>query len=72
MTAKSAVAASSVVLLEPRRKGGAAVGVGGVGAAVSPLCCEGAVESFDFAVLPGAVGSDEFLRDAVLGSHRPQ
>ena len=42
----------------PLCRGFGAFGVGGVDAGVGPLVAEGAVESFDFAVLLGLVGTD--------------
>ena len=47
-----------VVGVEPLCQGFGAFGVGGVDAGVDPFVGEGAVESFDFAVLLGLVGTD--------------
>ncbi len=47
-----------VVGVEPLCQGFGAFGVGGVDTGVDPLVGEGAVESFDFAVLLGLVGTD--------------
>ena len=51
-----AVAAFSVVVLEPGGKGGGAVVVAGEDLPVGPFGGQGAVEPFDLAVLPWAVG----------------
>lgn len=63
------MAAFSVVVLEPWGKGGGAGLVAGEGLAVGPLGRQGAVESFDLAVLPRAVGSDELLLRPQLRAH---
>jgi hypothetical protein len=65
-SAECAVATLSVVVLEPGRKGGGAFVVGEEDLPVGPLGLQGAVEAFDLAVLPGAVGLDELL----LGAER--
>ena len=52
---------SSVVGLEPGRKGCRALFVAGEGLSVCPFGWRGWVEAFDFAVLPGAVRLDELL-----------
>ena len=63
---------SSVVVLDPGRKRGGALGVAGEHLPVGPLGLQGAVQSFDLAVLPWAVRFDELLTDAVLGADRTQ
>src|SRR5918998_5509024 len=68
-TAERAVAASSVVVLEPGGKGGGALVVAGERLPVGPLGDQGAVESFDLAVLPGAVRLDELLPRSERGAH---
>ena len=55
------MAAFSVVVLEPGRKGGCSLLVAGEDLPVGPLGLQGAVEAFDLAVLPGAVGLDELV-----------
>src|SRR5512139_1058881 len=72
MASQGAVATFSVVVLKPWRKSGGALLVGGEDLAVGPLGGQGAVEPFDLAVLPGAVGLDELLPDAVPGAQLPQ
>ena len=62
------MASSSVVELEPGRKGVGAFGVGGEDLAVGPLGGQGSVQSFDLPVLPGAVGLDEHLAGAEVGA----
>src|SRR3982751_814249 len=57
--AECAVAASSVVVLDPRGKGGGALVVAGEDLAVGPFGGQRAVEPFDLAVLPRAVRLDE-------------
>jgi hypothetical protein len=47
-----------VVVLEPWLQGLGARVVGGEDLPVGPFGLEGSVESFDFAVVPGAVGSN--------------
>jgi len=69
LASECAVAAFSVVVLEPGCKGGSPVVVAGECLPVGPFGGEGAVESFDLAVLPGAVGLDELLLDTVSGTH---
>jgi hypothetical protein len=76
--AQCAVAASSVVVLDPGGKGSCAFVVPGEGLAVGPLGGQGAVEAFDLAVLPRAVRLGELLSaaplwttDPVLGRARP-
>jgi 3-beta hydroxysteroid dehydrogenase/isomerase family len=59
--AECAVTALSVVFLEPRCKGGRALGVGGEHLAVGPFGLQGAVEALYLAVLPRAVRFDEHL-----------
>src|SRR3954454_6710115 len=70
--AECAVAASSVVVLDPGGKGGGALVVAGEDLAVGPLGDQGAVEPFDLAVLPGAVRLDELLPGPELGAHAGQ
>ena len=48
--------ASSVVEVQPGLKGCCSFGAGGEDLPVGPLDLDGAVESFDLAVLPGAGG----------------
>ena len=60
------MSAFSVVGVEPWGKRVGAVGVGGEGLPVGPFDLQGAVESLDFAVLPGAMGPDELVCDAPL------
>src|SRR3954447_8515652 len=67
MPAECAVAASSVVVLDPGGKGGGALGVAGECLPVGPFGGQGAVEAFDLAVLPGAVRLDELLPGAQCG-----
>src|SRR3954453_22881966 len=59
LAAGGAVGASSVVVLDPRGKGGGAFVVVGEDLAVGPLGDQGAVEAFGLAVLPWAVRLDE-------------
>lgn len=56
-----------VVELDPWGKGGGSFCVAGEGSAVCPFGSEGPVQSFDFAVLPGAVGLDCRASDYVAG-----
>lgn len=72
MTAECAVASSSVVVLEPRCKCCGAIRVRGVRTAVCPFGGESAIESFDFAVLPGTMRLDELLHNLVFGTHRAE
>jgi len=58
------VDASSVVSLDERRKCRGPGSVGLEGLSVGPLGLQCPVEAFDFAVLPGAVRTDELLLDA--------
>ena len=58
------MAASSVVVLQPGRKGGGSIGVAGEDLPVGPLGLQGAVEAFYLAVLPRAVGPDEDMAGA--------
>jgi len=60
------VAALSVVVLQPGGKGLGSLVVAGEDLPVGPFGGEGAIEAFDSAVLPGAVGSDELLGDPEL------
>ena len=55
------MASSSVVLVQPGRKGRRAVGVAGEDPPVGPLGGEGAVEPLHLPVLPGAVRPDELV-----------
>ena len=64
------MAAFSVVVLEPGRKGSGALVVGGEDLAVGPLGGQGSVEPFDLAVLPGAVRADELLGGAQVCADR--
>ena len=57
----------SVVGGEPGVQGGGAGDVAGVGLAVGPFDGQGAVEAFDFAVLPGAVRADGEVLGAGAG-----
>ena len=66
------MAASSVVELEPGRKRSSAFRVRGIGPPVRPLGLQGAVEAFDFPVLPGAVRTDELLPNPVLSADPAQ
>src|SRR3954469_11309830 len=72
MPAECAVAASSVVVLDPGGKGGGALGVAGECLPVGPFGGQGAVEAFDLAVLPGAVRLDELLPGAQCGDDLAQ
>ena len=54
---------SVVVVVEPWRKSSGAFVVVDEHLAVGPLVCEGAVEAFNFAVLPWAVRTDELVLD---------
>jgi hypothetical protein len=67
VASEGAVASVIVVVVEPGCKGVGPVVVAGEHARVGPLDLEGPVEAFDFAVLPGAVRSDEFVFDVVSG-----
>jgi hypothetical protein len=58
LASEGVVAPLVVVVLEPWLQGLGACVVGGEDLPVGPFGLEGLVESFDFAVLPGAVGSD--------------
>src|SRR5215210_3274793 len=71
-SAECAVASSSVVVLEPGRKGGGALVVAGEDLPVGPLGLQGPVQPLDLPVLPGAVGADELLPDAVGSAHLAQ
>lgn len=62
-----AVASSSVVELEPGRKGAGPLGVGAEDLVVGPLGLQGAVEPFHLAVLPWAVWLDEVVCSSQLG-----
>ena len=62
------MASSSVVVLEPGRKGVSAGLVGGEGLPVGPFGGENPVEALDLAVLPGAVRIDKLLPYAVIGA----
>ena len=62
------MASDSVVVLEPGRKGGGSLAVGGKCLPVCPLGGQGAVVSLHFAVLPWTVGLDELLRDPERGT----
>ena len=66
------MATSSVVVLQPGVKGRGASVVRGERLPVGPLGLQGAVESLCFTVLPGAVGFDELLSDAVRGADLAQ
>ena len=57
----------SVVVLEPGRKCGLAVTAAGKDLPVGPFGLKGAVETFGFAVGPGAVGLDEALDSPEVG-----
>lgn len=61
------MAASSVVRLEPGRKGGGSVGVAEEDLAVGPLDLQGAVEPFDLAVGLGPVWAGACVGDAGCG-----
>jgi hypothetical protein len=56
-------------VLDPGGKGGGAFVVAGEDLAVGPLGGQGAVESFDLAVLPGAVRLDDRLPGSARGAH---
>lgn len=58
----------SVVVLEPGRKCGLAVGAAGEELPVGPFGLQGPVEAFGFAVGPGAVGLDEALDCSEVGN----
>lgn len=64
-------ASPSVVMLEPRVKGGGAVSVGREWP-VGPLGLQGAVEPLHLAVLSGEVRLDELLPDATCGANVSQ
>lgn len=66
MSSEGAVASFSVVEREPWGKGVGAFLVAVERLPVGPFLLEGAVESFDLAVLPWAVGLDELVLDAVF------
>ena len=63
MTADSAVGPLVVVAVQEVWQSCDALRVGVVDAGVGPFAREGAVESFDLAVLPGAVRSNELVFD---------
>ena len=56
-----------VVVLEPGGKGCGGFGVAGPDLSIGPFGFQGAVEAFDLAVLPGAVGAGEDVVGAEVG-----
>jgi hypothetical protein len=67
VAAECAVAALSVVVLDPGGKGCGALSVAGEGVSVGPFGLQGAIETLDFAVLPRTVRFDEHLSGTELG-----
>ena len=65
------MAAFIVVVVQPWGKGISSGLVAGEGLAVGPVGLQGAVEPFDLAVLPGAVGPDEHVSDPPNGQDFP-
>ena len=63
------MASSSVVVLDPGGKRCSAFGVAGEDLPVGPLGGKGPIETFDLAVLPGAVRLDEHLLGPEVGDH---
>lgn len=61
------MASLSVVEVQPVVKCGGALVVAGVDLVVGPFGLQGAVEAFDFAVLPGAVRFDQDVFSAEGG-----
>lgn len=66
LASECSVASFSVVVLEPRRKGGCSFVVAGDDLPVGPHGGQG--QSFDVPVLPWAVRADGFLGAAALGA----
>ena len=60
LASECAVAAFSVVVLEPWRKGGDSLVVAGEGLSIGPLDGQGSIEALHLAVLPRAVGTMNF------------
>lgn len=61
------VSPSVVVVVEEVWQSGSTFVVAGEDLPVGPFRLQGAVEAFNFAVLPRTVGADELVGDAVAG-----